>query len=44
MGVKVFYFPYGQGASSTNIKDRVFQQYSLLIKKSESHFPLDANT
>ena len=44
MGVKVFYFPYGQGASSTNIKDRVFQQYSLLIKKSESHFPLNADT
>ena len=34
----MFLFPYGKGASSTNIKDKVFEQYSHLIKKSENHF------
>lgn len=44
LGIKVFYFPYGKGASSTNIKEKVFDQYSKLIKKSENHFTKDTKT
>ena len=44
LGIKVFYFPYGKGASSTNIKEKVFDQYSKLIKKSENNFTKDTKT
>jgi len=39
LGVKVFYFPYGKGATSSDIKKRVYKQYSQLIEKSDNHFP-----
>jgi choline-phosphate cytidylyltransferase/glycerol-3-phosphate cytidylyltransferase len=44
LGIKVFYFPYGRGASSSSIKGKVFDQYKKLIKKSETHFPEDIET
>ena len=44
LGVTVFYFPYGMGASSTNIKEKVYKQYSKLIEKSDNHFPLSSET
>lgn len=35
LGVRVFYFPYGQGSSSTNIKERIYHQYRKLQEKSK---------
>lgn len=43
-GVKVFYFPYGEGVSSTNLKEKIYKQYSKLIMKAENHFPDSAET
>lgn len=37
LGVKVFYFPYGKGASSTNIKERIYQQYKVLKDQVDKH-------
>lgn len=36
-GVKVFYFPYGKGISSTNLKEKIYKQYSNLLKDSDEH-------
>lgn len=36
-GVKVFYFPYGKGASSTNLKKQIFNDYKELLEKSDNH-------
>ena len=36
-GVKVFYFPYGKGASSTNLKKQIFNDYQALLDKSDNH-------
>lgn len=36
-GVKVFYLPYGVGISSTNLKKKIYDQYRILIKPSDSH-------
>ena len=35
LGVKVFYFPYGQGSSSTTIKERIYSQYRKLQDQSK---------
>ncbi|KPV95312.1 MAG: adenylyltransferase/cytidyltransferase family protein [Pseudoalteromonas spongiae] len=37
LGVKVFYFPYGAGVSSSNLKERIYDQYRNLIDKSDKH-------
>jgi len=37
LGVKVFYFPYGAGVSSSNLKERIYEQYRSLIDKSDKH-------
>ena len=37
LGVEVFYFPYGKGVSSTNIKEQISQNYKSLIRKSDEH-------
>lgn len=37
LGVKVFYFPYGAGASSTNIKKKIHKQYQGLKQKADKH-------
>jgi choline-phosphate cytidylyltransferase/glycerol-3-phosphate cytidylyltransferase len=36
-GVTVFYFPYGQGSSSTNIKEKIYEQYKILKNKADKH-------
>lgn len=40
-GVDVVYFPYGSGVSSTELRERIYKQYSELKKKADSHFPND---
>lgn len=37
LGVKVFYFPYGKGISSSNLKVKIYDQYSELRKKADQH-------
>lgn len=37
LGVKVFYFPYGAGSSSTNIKKKIFDQYNKLKVQADKH-------
>lgn len=36
-GVKVFYFPYGKGVSSTNLKKQIYSDYKKLLESSDSH-------
>jgi len=36
-GIKVFYFPYGAGVSSSKLKGQIANQYKELIKKSDQH-------
>ncbi|WP_297481036.1 adenylyltransferase/cytidyltransferase family protein [uncultured Photobacterium sp.] len=36
-GVKVFYFPYGKGISSTNLKKKIYKQYTEILKDSDEH-------
>lgn len=40
-GVTVVYFPYGQGVSSSNLKQRIYERYEKLQKKADSHFSDD---
>lgn len=37
LGVKVFYFPYGEGVSSTRITHRINENYLKLVEKSDKH-------
>lgn len=37
LGVKVFYFPYGEGVSTSVLKEKIHAQYTNLIKKSDIH-------
>lgn len=43
-GVEVVYFPYGEGISSSNLKQRIYENYSKIQKQADSHLPLDLNT
>jgi glycerol-3-phosphate cytidylyltransferase len=36
-GVKVFYFPYGKGVSSTHLKKQIYSDYKKLLESSDSH-------
>lgn len=36
--VSVLYFPYGKGASSTNLKNKIYKKYSKLRNISDNHF------
>lgn len=36
-GVKVFYFPYGAGVSSSNLKLKIYEQYKALVDSSDNH-------
>lgn len=38
LGVTVVYFPYGQGVSSSGLKEKIYKKYRLLIEKSDNHF------
>ena len=44
LGVDVVYFPYGRGASTTNLKHRVVSRYEMLKRQAENHFDLDTKT
>jgi choline-phosphate cytidylyltransferase/glycerol-3-phosphate cytidylyltransferase len=44
LGVDVVYFPYGRGASTTSLKQRIVSRYEMLKKQSESHFDVNAKT
>lgn len=37
LGVKVFYFPYGKGISSTNLKNKIYQQYEIIKNDTDQH-------
>ncbi|MCG8474691.1 MAG: adenylyltransferase/cytidyltransferase family protein [Cytophagales bacterium] len=36
-GVKVFYFPYGAGVSSTKLKEKIYQNYMEIKKNADKH-------
>jgi choline-phosphate cytidylyltransferase/glycerol-3-phosphate cytidylyltransferase len=36
-GVKVFYFPYGAGTSSTKLKQKIYESYSEIKKRIDNH-------
>jgi len=37
LGVKVFYFPYGRGVSSSNLKKKIYQDYESRVAESDKH-------
>jgi len=37
LGVKVFYFPYGKGISSSNLKEKIHEDYQLRLSESDGH-------
>lgn len=41
MGVDVVYFPYGEGVSSSSLKQRIMDNYQILQDKANSHFPIN---
>jgi choline-phosphate cytidylyltransferase/glycerol-3-phosphate cytidylyltransferase len=41
LGVKVFYFPYGSGVSSSNLKAQIVDQYKELITNADKHINPD---
>lgn len=43
LGVTVVYFPYGEGISSSELKERIWTRYKKLQQKADSHLPLDSN-
>lgn len=44
LGVAVIYTPYGRGASSTGLRNRVIERYRLLQKTADSHFDYATRT
>lgn len=40
-GVSVVYFPYGEGVSSTNLKERIYKTYQPMKHKADNHFSND---
>ena len=43
-GVTVVYFPYGEGVSSSELKNRIYNNNKKLQDKANSHFPIDIET
>lgn len=41
LGVTVVYFPYGLGVSSSNLKEKIYNNYKKFQKKVDNHFPAD---
>jgi len=37
LGVRVFYFPYGKGISSSNVKEKIFTNYQKMKSKIDKH-------
>lgn len=44
LGVDVVYFPYGDGISSSSLKERIYERYSQLKKIADNHLPAEAVT
>lgn len=43
-GVTVVYFPYGDGVSSSELKNRIYDNYKKLQNKADNHFSIDTET
>ena len=43
LGVTVVYFPYGDGISSSELKERIWTRYKKLQKTADNHLPMDAS-
>ncbi len=43
MGVTVVYFPYGEGISSSELKERIWTSYKKLQQTADNHLPKDAS-
>lgn len=43
-GVTVVYFPYGDGVSSSELKNRIYDNYKKLQNKADNHFSMDTET
>ncbi len=41
MGVTVVYFPYGEGISSSELKERIWTRYKKLQQTADNHLPID---
>jgi choline-phosphate cytidylyltransferase/glycerol-3-phosphate cytidylyltransferase len=37
LGIQVFYFPYGAGVSSSNLKAKIYKQYKRLVEEADVH-------
>jgi len=37
LGVKVFYFPYGEGTSSSTVKEKIYTKYQKMKNKIDKH-------
>lgn len=44
MGVQVFYFPYGAGSSTTNLKKKILAEYQHLKDRVDKHSNPDPNS
>jgi choline-phosphate cytidylyltransferase/glycerol-3-phosphate cytidylyltransferase len=42
-GVSVVYFPYGRGITSSNLKQKIYENYKKMQTKADNHFPIDIN-
>ena len=43
LGVTVVYFPYGEGISSSALKNRIWERYKKLQLTADTHLPIDAD-
>lgn len=41
MGVDVVYFPYGEGVSSSSLKQKIYENYKKLQEKVDNHLPAE---
>ncbi len=41
LGVDVVYFPYGSGVSSSNLKQKIYENFENMKKKTDNHFTND---
>ena len=41
LGVTVIYFPYGEGISSSELKERIWTRYKKLQHTADTHLPMD---
>lgn len=41
LGVDVVYFPYGAGVSSSNLKQKIYENYQKLQEKVDNHLPAE---